>query len=525
MPGLFAVPSRPGRSSDSSIAKKVNSKMIKAPTTVKGGGGLVDKIATIKAMVEKHLGQFKDDYDIIQNELQLQWFVYEAIKEGVVAIDTETTGLDPILDQCVGFSMYTPNHKGVYVPINHVSYITYMPVPDQLSREVIAKHLQAFNENKIIIEMFNAPFDIRVIKNQIGVRLHCDWDASLASRCLNENEPKKGLKPLHQKYVLNGEGDAFSFDDLFEGITFNLIPIKTGYIYAGHDAVITHELCEYQRPYLTADNPLCIEHGLVDVAWVFHNIEMPIVDVCVDMEDTGVKFDFDYNEQLKEKYHKLLDEREHKFHQLVNDLYGKEVEAYRAKAGFDCKLDDPISISSPKQLGILLYDIMNCPKFFDKKKKQETMSTSEEALLALNNPISKAILDYREFSTIVSTFIDKLPNCVNPKDGRIHCKFNQYGADTGRFSSSDPNLQNIPSHNKDIRKMFTASTGTSEVNEINNSFEVSKWCEVETPDGWKFADYLVEGDVLKVKEDGESIEIIVSRIDKLVDKNHILIYY
>ena len=128
-------------------------------------------------------------------------------------------------------------------------------------------------------------------------------------------------------------------------------------------------------------------------------------------------------------------------------------------------------------------------------------------------------------SKLVSTYIDKLPQCVNPKDGRIHCSFNQYGARTGRMSSENPNLQNIPSHNKEIRKMFVATNETVEVTESDNSFIVGRWSEVNTVDGWKYADSVVVGDKLLVEEGGAQLEIIVSRIDTIVDKNQIVYYY
>ena len=180
---------------------------------------------------------------------------------------------------------------------------------------------------------------------------------------------------------------------------------------------------------------------------------MPVVDVVVDMEDTGVEFDMEYNAQLKEKYHKILDDKLAEFESAYH-MYDDEIAQYQGSV----KFDEPINIASVPQLQALLYDIIGL-KATD-KKKEPTRSTSEETLLKLkDNAVVKAILDYREFATIVSTFIDKLPECVNPKDGRIHCKFNQYGADTGRFSSQDPNMQNIPSHNKDIRKMFKATDG------------------------------------------------------------------
>ena len=456
MVSLFDIPTRSTKSDDMKLAKKVNSKARQTTATVKGGGSsLTEKIGMIKALVESKLGHLKDNYIIIQEEDILHDYIGKCIDNGVISIDTETTGLDPLRDNIVGICIYTPDNQAAYIPVNHISYVTGIRVEGQLPVEILQREFQRIVDAGIDVIMFNASFDIRFMK-QVGVTLHCTWDCYLGARCLNENEGKGngGLKALHGKYVLNGKEDVFSFGDLFKGVTFDKIPIKTGYIYAAHDAIITYELYLYQKPFLTPDSEECIKRHLEGVAWVFHNIEMPCVDVVVQMEDTGVKFDFDYNRELQEKYHNILDEREAKFHEVC-EMYREEIDAYTG----DVKLDNPINIGSPKQLAALLYDIAKFPLYYDKKKKKETRSTAEDALIKLDNPLSKAILDYREFATIVSTFIDKLPDCVNPKDGRIHCKFNQYGADTGRFSSEDPNMQNIPSHNKDIRKMFTASDG------------------------------------------------------------------
>lgn len=451
---LFDMPVRAGKEADNKIAKKANSKT-RQTATVKGGSSLIDKIAAINALVEKNLGHLKDDYIIIKNQEVLHNYVDKCIENNVISIDTETTGLDPMLDDIVGICIYTPNMQAAYIPVNHISYITGVKVEGQLPVDI----LKAEFERVVGIDtiMFNAAFDIRFMKNKIGVKLNCTWDCYLAARCLNENEPANGLKPLHKKYVMNGEGDAFSFDSLFSGITFNKIPIKTGYIYAAHDAIITYELYEYQKPFLTADNDECIKRGLQDVAWVFHNIEMPCVDVIVEMEDTGIEFDFKYNEVLRQKYHALLDEKRDNFYKLCN-MYADEIKAYR-NANTNAKLDEPINVASPAQISILLYDIMKLPLPIDKRTKKETRGTGEAILKELDNPICNAVLEYREMDKLINTYIDKLPDCVNPNDGRIHCKFNQYGADTGRMSSSDPNLQNIPSHNKDIRKMFKATDG------------------------------------------------------------------
>ena len=457
---LFNIPKRAGREQDNKLAKKSNTSR-KAQTTVRGGNSLLAQINQIKAMVEKNLGQFKDDYVIIRTEETLHKYFMWCIDNDVVAIDTETTGLDPILDSIVGLCLYTPNHKPAYVPINHTSYVTGARVDNQLTEQQVANQFNMLIKHHPDIIMFNAKFDMRVIRNQLGVKdIYCTWDTYLAARLMNENEESNKLKKLHNKYVLDDKGDAFSFDDLFKGVPADKIPINTFYLYAAHDAIITYELYQYQKQFVYYDRTCTPEarNGMNGVSWVFFNIEMPCIKVVCDMEDNGIKFDFEYNQFLKDKYHALLEDRVEQFNKICN-TYAKDIEAYRRKMGANCKLDDPINIKSSSQLAILLYDIMGCEVPVDKKTKKEVRTTNEAALRSMDNPIAKAVLDYREFSTIVDTFIDKLPDCVNPKDGRIHCSFNQYGARTGRFSSENPNMQNIPSHNKEIRKMFIASDG------------------------------------------------------------------
>lgn len=451
---LFSVPKRPGKEQDKTIAGKSKSK-VKATTTVKGSG-VLGQINQIKAMVEKHLGKFKDNYLVITDEQKLSNYFTECAHNNVISIDTETTGLDPILDKIVGLCIYTPHMQAAYVPINHVSYVTGVRVDNQLTEAQVANQLKLLLEYHPDVIMFNAKFDMRVIRNQLGVKdIYCTWDCYLAGRLLNENEESKGLKALHQKYVLDGKEDEFKFDALFKGITADKIPINTFYLYAAHDAIITYELYEYQKQYLyyEADKPNEDRNGMNGVSWVFFNIEMPCIKVVCDMEDNGVKFDFEYQQKLSEKYNRLLEEKTQEFYKVCS-VYDKEIEEYKKKNP-NHKLDTPINIGSPTQIAILLYDIMQ----IEPPDPKSPRGTGEAILQKIDSPITKAILDYREMSKLVSTYIDKLPGCVNPKDGRIHCSFNQYGADTGRFSSSDPNLQNIPSHNKDIRKMFVASDG------------------------------------------------------------------
>lgn len=455
MAGLFNVPTRNTRKDDEAIAKRTKAKAPKSNVTVKSGDSLYVRINNIVAVVNSSLGKYKEEYKIIVDVTDLREYISKALDNGVISLDTETTGLDPLQDQLVGICIYTPGMMPAYVPVNHISYITNERIGNQIPVEDIAKEFMRLSDGALDVIMFNACFDIRFMRSGLGVNLICTWDCYLAARLLNENEGagNNGLKKLHQKYVLDGEGDAFKFDDLFKGIKFNLVPISVAYLYAAHDAIITYELYKFQEPFLTQDNPECIERELQDVAWLFHNIEMPCVMVVADMEDTGVAFDIDFANDLHDRYHKQLEEQQDRVYAHLNE-FSEDIAKYRIEHT-NCKLSDPINIDSPTQLAIVLYDILQIPPVDDKSPR----STSEESLLKINSKLTVEILKYRAIVKLINTYIDKLPNCVNTKDGRIHCKFNQYGADTGRFSSFDPNLQNIPSHNKEIRKMFKATDG------------------------------------------------------------------
>ena len=445
---LFDLPTRTNsKANDSKLVKqsKVNKK---ATTSIRGGSSLLNKISLAQSEVEHKLGYLKDKYTLIQNESVLHDYISSCIDSGVIAIDTETTGLDPLLDDIAGICIYTPSEVGAYIPINHISHITSMVVPNQLAQDVILREFGRLIDKHIDVIMFNAKFDIRVLRHYGLHNIYSTWDCYLASRLLNENEEHRNLKYLHQKYVLNGKEDAFTFGELFKGIPFTMIPLQTAVLYAAHDPEITYELYDYQRKYLREDSE---REDLRELYWVFKNIEMPCVEVVADMEDNGVLFDFDYQKELSITYHNMLESKLEAFYDALEPFNDKIVK-YKLKHENN-KLSDPINISSPTQLAILFYDILG----YESVDRRNPRGTGVAILTKLNTPLTNAILEYRTIDKLIGTYIDKLPNCVNPNDGRIHCNFNQYGADTGRMSSSDPNLQNIPSHNKDIRKMFIAS--------------------------------------------------------------------
>lgn len=444
-------PRRISKSTDKAIASKVKSKKVVSVPTIKGGNDILSRINQIKATVETNLGQYKDEYQVIREEEVLHDFISECIGNEYISIDTETDGLNPLLNKIAGICPYTRGQKGSYIPLNHVSYITGLRSNNQLAPEFVLKEFKRLLDKKPYIDMFNAKFDIRFLRAFGLSNIYCTWDGFLAGRILNENEPHKNLKQLHNKYCLNGKGDAFRFDDLFKGIPFTYIPPDVGYLYAAHDPVITTELADYQRKHLRADSE---REDIRNMFWVFQNIEIPCVNVIADMEDNGILFDNGFANELSVKYHELLKEKENNFYHICDD-FGKELDRYREKQGENNKLEYPINISSATQIAIMLYDVLGI-KAVDKRSPR---GTGEEILSKIDHPVAKAILEYREVKKLLTTYIDKLPECVNPNDGRVHCTFNQYGADTGRMSSSDPNLQNIPSHNKDIRKMFIASDG------------------------------------------------------------------
>ena len=449
---LFSIPGFPSsKETDKKILNKTEKKTTKIVGRVTKNIG--EQIANIKRNVEENLGEYKDRYNCIRDEEALRSFIDKALEVGIVALDTETMGLNPMLDDIVGFSLYSPGFKAVYIPINHIDYMTNQKLNNQVSKQFCKEQLQRLADAKIPLILFNAKFDIRVLRHQIGVYLTAYWDGYLAQKLLNENEEHNNLKDLHNKYVLKSDKDAARFNDLFELGKFNLVPINYAYIYAARDAEITYELFKYQEQFLDKTQSKCIEKDLTRVADVYRQIEMPLINVVADMEDNGIKIDLDYLHQLSDKYNKLLLEKEAEFYKLC-DKYNDKIEAYR-RTHPDNKLGSMINIASSTQIAILLYDILGEQPV----PRQPARGTGEEVLKAINNEFCKAILEYREVAKLISTYIDKMEAVINPNDGKVHCVFNQYGAKTGRFSSQDPNLQNIPSHNKEIRKMFVADDG------------------------------------------------------------------
>ena len=452
------------------LSKKKNKKTPVAtvvPKTIK------QKVEYAKDLSLQVFGNKLDKIELVTDPNRIEEYLQVTLKNGILAVDTETNGLDRIDGKIAGICLYTPGEKGIYIPVGHVSYMTNQPLKDNVARETMENFFKVCNEHNVKYILHNAKFDMHILYWMIGVKIVPYWDTLIAGQLLNENEPH-GLKVLYQKYCVRAdeEQQVAKFNTLFNGIEFNSIPPSVGYMYAAFDPIMTYELYKFQEQYLDKEvGQYCYRKGLERVADVFREIEMPLIEVVFDMEVQGVDIDTDLAKELKDKYTYYMN--------LAVDNFKAQIIELEVAGAFDeLRVKHPdkfnkiselgdinINIASNAQLVILFYDVLK----LDPPKGQR--SVGEEQLKQLHHPLVDCILEYRGMSKLLSTYIEAIPNHIAKKDGKLHANFNQYGAKTGRFSSSDPNLQNIPSKTKklsdgtvidaghDIRQMFIAGEG------------------------------------------------------------------
>ena len=280
-----------------------------------------------------------------------------------------------------------------------------------------------FSYRNIMLKNYhNAKFDLGVLRTFFGYPIPDPyWDTMIAANLLFQDE-EHSLKYLYNKYVATEEEGVNRFDTLFHGITFDYIPLDISTIYAGKDAFITLHLYEYQKKEL--DKP-----DMKGVKSVFEEIEMPLLPILEDMQRTGVNINQSMLKDLYEKYSlKLEDARTRVMAEI--DKYKNEIDRYRNEH-YEAKLDDPINLSSPTQLSILFYKIIGY-------KTKSGKGTGVKDLEEINTPLTKALLDFRKMEKLIDAFLIALPKRIEPFDNKIHTSLNQYGAATGRFSSSNP---------------------------------------------------------------------------------------
>ena len=344
------------------------------------------------------------------------------------AFDTETTSLDYRIAEMVGFSVAFDADDAYYVPLAH----DYEGAPEQLNRETILSQIKPILENPSVDKIgHHLKYDAHILQNH-GIELQ-GWyfDTMLASYVVNSVATRHGMDDVARLYLSHL---TTTYEQVAgKGVkqkTFNQIEIETAAHYAAEDAHVTYRLYEVLSEKLKASPELDS---------ILHKIEMPVARVLTHMEENGIELDLKFLDQLSVEFSNTIQNLE----QQVIELAG-----------------EPFNVSSPKQVGEILFEKLGIKG--GKKTSTGQYSTSESILEKIDHPISALILEYRGLSKLKSTYTDGLQKQANNDSARVHTSYHQALTATGRLSSTDPNLQNIPIRaeiGRQIRKAFVAPEG------------------------------------------------------------------
>ena len=434
---LFNIPKREEKDIHAIFEKA--KKEIKPKITIKGKGNtILMQLDAIKKTVEMNLGKEKDNYLCITDDEDFIAYCKNAVKDGIVAIDTETDSLDSIKANLAGVCLYSPSQKPAYVPVGHISVVTETKVSPQVSIEAIKEGMQLLKTIKCVFH--NAYYDLVIIYLSTGVMLEVYWDTLVGSHVLNENE-SHNLKDLYVKYILDGNTESWHFNELFEGIPFCYVPYNIGKLYAAKDAEMTLALMRFQEEYLTIGTEGCKEYKLEGVSRLFKEDLLPMIPILVDMKLTGMEFDFEKAKELKEKYTKLKEEALKSFNESL-EPFKNEIREYNnthSKA-----LEYPLNYNSSEQIRILFYDIANIGVVYH-KEPTGTGKNVINSLVSLDKfkgtpirHVAECLLEVKTYDKALSSFIDKLTDDAMEHGGKIHSNLNLASTDTGRLSSSNP---------------------------------------------------------------------------------------
>ncbi len=368
------------------------------------------------------------DYCVVATTEDLDKLVKQLITTKAFAFDTETTGLNSLDTQLVGISIAVEEGKAYYIPVGHMvlDAVTQLPL-----KQVIEKLKPIFEDEKIAKQAHNAKFDMEVL-GESGINVNgLTTDTMISAHLVGEKS--LGLKAL----AFNKLGiEMTPIDNLIgtgaKQISMDKVNIKEAADYAAADADMTLRLA------VVFDKEL-EKLGLMRL---YQDVEMPLIPVLMEMERNGVLVDVAILKEMSLA--------------LGGQIAGLEEKIY-SEAG------EEFNINSPLQLGKILFEKLHIPAARKSGGKYSTEASILETL-AESFPIAKDILEYRQYSKVKSTYIDTLPELVNPKTGRIHTSFNQTRTSTGRLSSSDPNMQNIPVRGElggQVRQAFIAKAGYS----------------------------------------------------------------
>ena len=360
------------------------------------------------------------EYQTVDDQKKLEDMLGEITVAGGFAFDTETTGTDPVRADLVGMSFSTAPGRAWYVPVGHSDG------PQLPLEEVLAKLKPILESLRIAKSAHNANYDLSVMENYGIKTQNLDFDTMVAAHLLGR---KAGALKNLALDILNVEMSLIK--DLIgtgnKQITMAQVPIEKTKDYACADADMTGRLRTIFEPDIRREG-----------FWeLLSEVEMPLVPVLVTMQRNGVALDAGALHEMSRDLHQQLQQLEGYIYDLVGHA---------------------ININSPQQLSELLFNELQLPKT---KRTKTGYSTDANALEALkgHHPVIDRILEYRQLSKLKSTYVDALPEMVNPRTGRLHTSYNQTGSATGRVSSSDPNLQNIPIRTelgRQVRKAFVA---------------------------------------------------------------------
>ena len=369
-------------------------------------------------------------YDCILTEAELDAWIAKLKQADLMALDTETTSLDYMVAELVGISFAIEAGKAAYLPLTH----DYVGAPTQIDKTVALEKLRPLLEDPKIKKVGqNLKYDISILANA-GLKLQgVAFDTMLESYVFNSVASRHDMDGLALKYLGH---KTISFEEIAgkgaKQLTFNQIPLETAAPYAAEDADITLRLHQHLWPRLEKE---------AELAAMFTEIELPLIQVLSDIERQGVLIDSMLLGQQSDELARKIDTLEEKAYDIAGEKF---------------------NLASPKQLQVLFFEKLGYP--ITKKTPKGAPSTAEEVLveLALDFPLPKVILEHRSLSKLKSTYTDKLPLMVNAKTGRVHTSYHQANAATGRLSSSEPNLQNIPIRTEEgrrIRQAFIAPAG------------------------------------------------------------------
>lgn len=369
------------------------------------------------------------EYETILTSEQLDNWVIKLNTANLFAFDTETNSIDHFHAQLVGISLSLSPHEACYIPIHHY----YLGVPKQLAIDEVIEKLQPIFENEKIKKIGqNIKFDYSILANYCINVKGIAFDTMLESYVLDSNQ-RHDMDSMAQKYLNH---KTMTYDELTKvdrkKITIDMVDIEQTSHYASEDADITLLLHNHLWPILEKEPKLTN---------LFTNIEMPLAIILANMERTGVLIDEERLHQHSKQLKIKLAQLEEQIHLLAGEKF---------------------NIASPKQLQVILFEKQQLPII--KKTPKGDPSTNEEVLNELANDyeLPRLILEYRGLAKLKNTYTDKLPLMISEKDHRIHTNYNQVGTITGRLSSNDPNLQNIPVRNEEgrkIRQAFIAPEG------------------------------------------------------------------